>query len=48
MIILHRNAIKEINSHSNSRLKILLKNGEEEVIIVSRERVKDFKSRIDG
>jgi len=41
------NAIKDIISYSNSRLKIILKSFNESEIIVSRERVKDFKSWID-
>jgi len=38
------NAIKEISVYSNSRLKIVLNNFNEEDIIVSRERVQDFKN----
>jgi len=41
------NAIKDIISYSNSRLKILLQSYNESEIIVSRERVKDFKNWID-
>ncbi|HKJ05949.1 MAG TPA: LytTR family DNA-binding domain-containing protein [Flavobacteriaceae bacterium] len=41
--IVNINAIKDIISHSNSRLKLHLNNFNEEEIIVSRERVKDFK-----
>ena len=37
------NKIKDIIVYSNSRLKILLKSYSENDIIVSRERVKDFK-----
>jgi DNA-binding LytR/AlgR family response regulator len=40
------NAIKDIISYTNSRLKITLKNYCESQIIVSRERVKDFKNWI--
>lgn len=36
-------AIQEIISHSNSRLRVSLKNKSEEDIIVAREKVKDFK-----
>ena len=38
------NAIKDIISYSNSRLKIILQSYNESEIIVSRERVKDFKN----
>lgn len=37
------NAIKDIISYSNSRLKLILQSYSEDEIIVSRERVKDFK-----
>ncbi|WP_456376424.1 LytR/AlgR family response regulator transcription factor [Lutibacter sp.] len=40
------NAIKDIISYSNSRLKIILQTFNESEIIVSRERVKDFKNWI--
>tara|TARA_R110001583_G_scaffold412_2_gene3760 strand:- start:4987 stop:5739 length:753 start_codon:yes stop_codon:yes gene_type:complete len=40
------NAIKDIISYSNSRLKIILQSYSESEIIVSRERVKDFKNWI--
>jgi len=40
------NAIKDIISYTNSRLKIVLNNYCESEIIVSRERVKDFKNWI--
>jgi DNA-binding LytR/AlgR family response regulator len=40
------NAIKDIISYTNSRLKIILNNYNETEIIVSRERVKDFKNWI--
>ncbi|SFS30207.1 LytR/AlgR family response regulator transcription factor [Lutibacter maritimus] len=40
------NAIKDIISYSNSRLKIILNTFTESEIIVSRERVKDFKNWI--
>ena len=45
--IVHINAIKDIISYSNSRLKLMLQSYKETEIIVSRERVKDFKSWID-
>lgn len=41
------NAIKDIISYSNSRLKIMLNSFSEGEIIVSRERVKDFKNWIE-
>jgi DNA-binding LytR/AlgR family response regulator len=40
-------AVKDIISYSNSRLKILLNSYKDDEIIVSRERVKDFKNWID-
>lgn len=40
------NAIKDIISYSNNRLKIILNTFTESEIIVSRERVKDFKNWI--
>lgn len=43
---IHLNAIQDIISYSNSRLKIKLNNYTELEIIVSRERVKDFKKWI--
>ena len=45
--IVHINAIKDIVSYSNSRLKLILHSYNETEIIVSRERVKDFKNWID-
>jgi two-component system response regulator LytT len=45
--IVHINAIKDIIAYSNSRLKLILHSYNETEIIVSRERVKDFKSWID-
>ena len=41
------NAIKDIVSYTNSRLQIKLNNWDEQEIIVSRERVKDFKTWIE-
>lgn len=37
------NAIKDIISYTNSRLKVILKTYSEQEVIVSREKVKDFK-----
>ncbi|WBX75128.1 LytTR family DNA-binding domain-containing protein [Tenacibaculum ovolyticum] len=45
--IVHINAIKDIISYTNSRLKIILHTYTETEIIVSRERVKEFKNWID-
>ncbi|MFY9241729.1 MAG: LytTR family DNA-binding domain-containing protein [Polaribacter sp.] len=45
--IVHINAIKDIISYTNSRLKLILNSYSETEIIVSRERVKDFKAWID-
>jgi len=45
--IVHINAIKDIISYSNSRLKLILQSYKETEIIVSRERVKEFKGWID-
>jgi len=45
--IIHVNAIKDIITYSNSRLKLVLHSYTETEIIVSRERVKDFKNWID-
>ncbi|WP_338378545.1 LytTR family DNA-binding domain-containing protein [uncultured Flavobacterium sp.] len=39
-------AIKEIQVYSNSRLKVILPSYKEEEVIVSREKVSDFKSWI--
>ena len=44
--IVQINAIKDIVAYTNSRLKIVLNSYSESEIIVSRERVKDFKSWI--
>jgi len=41
--IVQYQAIKDIISYSNSRLKIVLKNYKEQDIVVARERVKAFK-----
>ena len=45
--IVHINAIKDIIAYSNSRLKLILNSYNDTEIIVSRERVKDFKNWID-
>jgi len=45
--IVHINSIKDIIAYSNSRLKLVLNSFAEAEIIVSRERVKDFKRWIE-
>lgn len=45
--IISLKAINDMVSFSNSRLKILLKNSEDDDVIVSRERVQDFKKWLD-
>lgn len=45
--IVHEQAIDDIVSFSNSRLKLFLKHGEGHDTIVARERVQDFKSWLD-
>ncbi|MDO5969381.1 LytTR family DNA-binding domain-containing protein [Flavivirga aquimarina] len=46
--IVNMHAIKNIISYSNSRLRLVLNSYNESEIIVSRERVKDFKKWING
>lgn len=41
------NFIKDIISYSNSRLKVILDNFDENEIVVSRERVKEFKDWLE-
>jgi DNA-binding LytR/AlgR family response regulator len=45
--IIKKTAIKEMIKYSNSRLKLILQSYKDTEIIVSRERVKDFKNWID-
>lgn len=45
--IVNINGNKDIVAYSNSRLKLILNSYSETEIIVSRERVKDFKSWIE-
>ncbi len=45
--ILNINAIRDIVSYTNSRLEIKIENFTEFQLIVSRERVKDFKTWLD-
>jgi DNA-binding LytR/AlgR family response regulator len=40
-------AIDEIYSWKNSRLKILIKNHDDKMIIVAREKVVEFKTWLD-
>jgi DNA-binding LytR/AlgR family response regulator len=47
-IILHINAIRDVLVYSNSRLKIHLQQEFDKEIIVSRERVNDFKEWFNG
>lgn len=46
--LLNINAIQEVNVHSNSRLKIKTHIQWTDEIIVSREKVADFKNFFDG
>ncbi|MDQ3393780.1 MAG: LytTR family DNA-binding domain-containing protein [Bacteroidota bacterium] len=46
--ILTVSCIKDIISYSNSRLKILVKDCEDNDVLVSRERVQDFKVWLDN
>jgi DNA-binding LytR/AlgR family response regulator len=46
--ILNINAIKDVLVYSNSRLKITLHQDFSKEIIVSREKVSDFKAWFDG
>ncbi|MEE3999377.1 LytTR family DNA-binding domain-containing protein [Tenacibaculum sp. FZY0031] len=45
--MVHINAIKDIVSYTNSRLQLKLQSYNDSELIVSRERVKDFKNWID-
>ncbi|MCF8302552.1 MAG: LytTR family DNA-binding domain-containing protein [Bacteroidales bacterium] len=46
--IINLNSIKDIITYTNSRLKVLLENNpENEDLVVSREKVKNFKSWLD-
>ncbi len=47
-VIISLNAIQKVSSYFNSRLKVSITNLEEEIGIVSRERVGDFKKWLDG
>ncbi|MFC2104052.1 LytR/AlgR family response regulator transcription factor [Bacteroidota bacterium] len=45
--IIHLNSIEKMTSYSQYRIKIRLKNCKDDDIIVSRERVKDFKDWLE-
>jgi DNA-binding LytR/AlgR family response regulator len=47
-VILNINAIQKISTYFNSRLKIASPALNEDDCVVSRERVNDFKSWLDG
>jgi DNA-binding LytR/AlgR family response regulator len=46
--LIHLKSIKDIIAYSNSRLKLILSVASDEDIIVSRERVEDFKRWLEG
>jgi len=46
--IVNINAISGVNIHSNSRLKVKLHQETEKELIVSREKVNDFKDWFSG
>lgn len=46
--ITHHNAIDEVFSFSNSRLKVTLKNSDDDNILISREKVQKFKEWLDA
>lgn len=46
-MILSPEAISEITSWSNSRLRVVVHGREEEVIVVARERTSSFKDWLD-
>ncbi|MEM8568207.1 MAG: LytTR family DNA-binding domain-containing protein [Bacteroidota bacterium] len=46
--IISLKSIQDMVSFSNSRLKIILKNSNDDNVIVSRERVQEFKKWLDG
>jgi DNA-binding LytR/AlgR family response regulator len=45
--IIAMHTIRDINSHTNSRLRLVLSNQSNNEVIVSRERVRDFKKWIN-
>ena len=45
--IVHKNAIVDISTYRNSRLKLILNTSLDQDIIVSREKVKDFKNWVN-
>ncbi|QCK14423.1 LytR/AlgR family response regulator transcription factor [Mangrovivirga cuniculi] len=46
--IISFSAIKDIIAYSNSRLKVIIENQPEDDIIVSRDKVNEFKSKLDS
>ncbi|QSE98785.1 LytR/AlgR family response regulator transcription factor [Fulvivirga lutea] len=46
--ITHHNAIDSVFSFSNSRLKVTLKNSDDDNILISREKVQKFKEWLDA
>ncbi len=46
--IVSLNCIQDMISHTNSRLKIVIKGSDDRDVIVARERVQDFKSWLDN
>ena len=46
--LVHLEAIVEVIAYSNSRLKLKVKNAEEDDFLVAREKVKQFKSWYEG
>ena len=46
LVVVVLQAIKEIQMHTNSRLKLILPTYKEDEVIVARERVNDFKDWI--
>jgi DNA-binding LytR/AlgR family response regulator len=45
--IIAANAIQDMISYTNSRLRLVLKGSDDSEIIVARERVQDFKNWLD-
>jgi DNA-binding LytR/AlgR family response regulator len=46
-VLVNINKIQQVHTYFNSRLKLAIKNLQEEESIVSRERVNDFKLWLD-
>jgi DNA-binding LytR/AlgR family response regulator len=45
--IVRVDAIKDMISHTNSRIKLVLKTSDDDDVIVARERVQEFKDWLD-